>query len=693
VVKIKLLVVTLAACLSAAALAGWILAGGEQATQASPDTSIGVDTAITGNGNTYLGSREPCIEVSPGDVFDIDITVENVSDLWDWKLGLKYDPAIIDVVNRDVYMFLDAMSGSQVEDHSLGKRESPGALTTYVLEGKDLVESARESGSGVLARLTIRAVGAGTSPASLGAQPELWVDGLQRILPSGDDILSGQIAVDRSCEPDSDNDGWPDSTDNCPQVPNIEQYDADKDGLGDDCDDDDDNDTVLDVDDNCPEDINPDQADSDGDGLGDACDKDADNDTVPDSIDNCPLVPNPNQADSDSDGAGNACDANDDNDGLTDAEEIACGSNPLDANSTCEVCDGLDNDLDTIADEGFPDADGDGKANCVDDDDDGDTIADAADNCPLQSNPDQADRDGDGFGDECSDDDDGDTLIDALDNCPDVANPDQADSDGDGAGDACDTDADSDSIPDGEDNCPLLMNADQTDTDGDGAGDACDADDDNDTIVDTDDNCPLVPNADQADSNGDGVGDACPPSADPSPTPTPTSTPPPPSMAWIYSCYLGTSQSTEDALAGISGDVLAAYRLIPQGGGYDRWLPGRTDASSLNVVNPYDALFLLVAGDATWPQEPEGQAPTSANLVYGWNSVCYTGQTKDAATATEGIAGQFLIAYTLSPGQVWKRFVPGRTEPEISTLGQLESFTPAFILVTEQGGALWSFAP
>jgi hypothetical protein len=113
--------------------------------------------------------------------------------------------------------------------------------------------------------------------------------------------------------------------------------------------------------------------------------------------------------------------------------------------------------------------------------------------------------------------------------------------------------------------------------------------------------------------------------------------------------------------------------------------------STLTVLNPYDALFLLVAGDAAWPQEPWGESPTSANLVFGWNSVCYTGQTKDTETATEDIASQLAIVYTAAPGQAWKRFVPGK--PDVSTLNQLDSFTPVLILVTEEAGALWMFEP
>ena len=86
------------------------------------------------------------------------------------------------------------------------------------------------------------------------------------------------------------------------------QLDTDGDGLGNACDPDDDNDGVPDTGDNCALTPNPGQLDTDGDGLGNACDPDDDNDTVLDGADNSPLVPNTDQADSDFDGVGDACD-------------------------------------------------------------------------------------------------------------------------------------------------------------------------------------------------------------------------------------------------------------------------------------------------------------------------------------------------------------------------------------------------
>ncbi len=78
---------------------------------------------------------------------------------------------------------------------------------------------------------------------------------------------------------------------------------------------------------------------------------------------------------------------------------------------------------------------------------------DCDDNCPLVSNPDQADDNGDGIGNACTivdvaqgilRDSDGDGVPDALDNCIWISNPDQADTMGlsadgipDGIGDAC----------------------------------------------------------------------------------------------------------------------------------------------------------------------------------------------------------------------------------------------------------------
>jgi predicted outer membrane repeat protein len=92
---------------------------------------------------------------------------------------------------------------------------------------------------------------------------------------------------------DTDADGIPDASDNCPAAANPQQEDADSDGQGDACDSDDDNDGVPDATDNCNGTASADQTDTDADGAGNVCDSDDDNDGVADTADVCELIPGP----------------------------------------------------------------------------------------------------------------------------------------------------------------------------------------------------------------------------------------------------------------------------------------------------------------------------------------------------------------------------------------------------------------
>src|SRR5213593_2293566 len=112
------------------------------------------------------------------------------------------------------------------------------------------------------------------------------------------DAIAGVHSIDTAGLADTDGDGIPDATDNCPTVADPDQADRDGDGVGDACDD-------------CPDAPDPAQLDTNHDGIGDACEPpaaDRDGDGVPDATDDCPTVANPDQADADGDGAGDACD-------------------------------------------------------------------------------------------------------------------------------------------------------------------------------------------------------------------------------------------------------------------------------------------------------------------------------------------------------------------------------------------------
>lgn len=165
---------------------------------------------------------------------------------------------------------------------------------------------------------------------------------------------NGWNESDLLCFQDTDHDGDPDETDNCPEV------------------------------------WNPDQANSDHDPLGDACD-------------NCPTVTNQNQADGDGDETGDACDS------CFDTDLDGYG-NPGHPENTCPT-----DNCPTAANPGQEDNDGDSSGDVCDTDDDNDTVLDTADNCPLVSNPGQENNDGDGSGDICDPDDDNDLAEDAAD--------------------------------------------------------------------------------------------------------------------------------------------------------------------------------------------------------------------------------------------------------------------------------------
>ncbi|WP_220628153.1 Ig-like domain-containing protein, partial [Confluentibacter sediminis] len=148
------------------------------------------------------------------------------------------------------------------------------------------------------------------------------------------------------------------------------------------------------------------------------------------------------------------------------------------------------------------DTDGDGVGNIADPDDDNDGTPDDQDAFPLDSSED-TDTDGDGVGNNADLDDDNDGTPDDQDAFP-LDSSEDTDTDGDGVGNNADLDDDNDGTPDDQDAFPLDPTED-TDTDGDGVGNNADLDDDNDGTPDDQDAFPLDPTED-TDTDGDGVG-------------------------------------------------------------------------------------------------------------------------------------------------------------------------------------------
>jgi hypothetical protein len=179
---------------------------------------LALDVDPTGNGPAKIGSVDTCVSVAKSDSFQIDILIENVKDLLAWEVYFQYDPAILQVTQRDVRLFQQANPGSSVYDLSEKVPDDDGV---YRLSAADTsFPPTPDSDSGVLAELTLNALGSGTSDLSLASQ-DLDGDGKPDRGPflrdadtniigdlNGDTFFDGemhgaQIAVDRPCPPGS----------------------------------------------------------------------------------------------------------------------------------------------------------------------------------------------------------------------------------------------------------------------------------------------------------------------------------------------------------------------------------------------------------------------------------------------------------------------------------------------------------
>jgi len=278
-----------------------------EATYTPVNTIVGVDAITTGNTATSLGSIDRCVSVSPNATFNIDLFVKDVTNLNMWQGTLRFDGSLLQVTSTNVGYFLQTTPGSVVFN---GSDPVPNSTGSFLVGAVD-EEYFPESGSGVLGRVTIKALSAGTSKLYFS----LW-------WPFG---ISGVNLEDPSANPIGDLDG----------------------------------DTYFD-------------------GL----------------VFNAIVV------------VGGPCPLDADHDGFSNIDESIDGSDLLDAGSTPEMCDGVDNDLDTHTDEGYDRAPVNGTPDCVD----------PASNSDGDGSPNPSDTDDDNDG--SSDTSEAYTATDSLAFCP-----------------------------------------------------------------------------------------------------------------------------------------------------------------------------------------------------------------------------------------------------------------------------------
>jgi hypothetical protein len=198
--------------LLASAIAQHAGAGGA----AAADPSLAIDAGTQGNTATSVGTIENCVAVKTGDEFQMDVVVENISDLLAWETHLDYDPAIVEVTDQNVKLFQQANAGSSVIDVSGRVPDDSGLHALSAFDSSD--PPTPDSGSGILARVTFKALASGTSRIRFGDN-DLNGDGKPDIGTllrdtngnligdlNGDSFFDGaqqgaQVAVDGSCPP------------------------------------------------------------------------------------------------------------------------------------------------------------------------------------------------------------------------------------------------------------------------------------------------------------------------------------------------------------------------------------------------------------------------------------------------------------------------------------------------------------
>ena len=274
-----------------------------EATYTPVATIVGVDAITTGNTATSLSSIDRCVSVNPSATFSIDLFVQGVTNLNKWEGTLRFDGSLLEVTSSNVGYFLQTSPGSVVFN---GSDPVPNTTGSFLAGAVD-EEYFPESGSGVLGRLNIRALSAGTSKLYFSLWWPFGVSGViledQNSSPIGDIdgdtyfdglVFNAIVVVGGPCPADADLDGFS----------NIDES--------------------IDGSDLLVAGSTPEMCD----GANDDLDPDTD-----EGYDRAPVNGTPDCVDSasnsDGDGQANPSDTDDDNDGFTDAREAYLATDSL----------------------------------------------------------------------------------------------------------------------------------------------------------------------------------------------------------------------------------------------------------------------------------------------------------------------------------------------------------------------------
>ena len=143
---------------------------------AQDEASVGVDADPAGNAATSLGDLQHCRRVEVNDAVDVDVYAVDLPGLEGLQFILNYDPAIVQITKVDDQQMIAANGGSQatsfsdnpnIDMQSDADNKPEGSDGSITIAAADFSEVPDESGSGVLARVTLKALAPGVSDVTL----------------------------------------------------------------------------------------------------------------------------------------------------------------------------------------------------------------------------------------------------------------------------------------------------------------------------------------------------------------------------------------------------------------------------------------------------------------------------------------------------------------------------------------------
>ena len=191
-----------------------------QSIHAQGGPTLGIDVEPSDNTATSLGERNVCIAVHKGDVFNVDVTINDATELAAWEAYLSLDTSVVSVTARDVQLMLSTVGEGNTFDTSESVPEDANDDGRYRIGGAVISDPpVGASGAGVLARLTLEATGAGVTDLSVKpiqtdagspVGPTLTDVDANHLGDSNDDTLfdgptlDATVAVDTDCPSDSE---------------------------------------------------------------------------------------------------------------------------------------------------------------------------------------------------------------------------------------------------------------------------------------------------------------------------------------------------------------------------------------------------------------------------------------------------------------------------------------------------------